>query len=179
MGAKPIILITLAGVILAPILCLFLAQRFLRKNEGLRPGDVLPEAKLRYLGGLEVDTSSWRGTPHLLVLFLPKCRACRSEITNLESIAPLFPDLDIVLLSLDDSLSGDETPFPVVVDPSGEFIQRTRKAIMPTIYWIDADGKVLYARTGPRSPETDAATFQDLAKRSEVLGPRSAVKGSE
>jgi peroxiredoxin len=168
MGAKPIVFIILAGVILAPILCLVFAQRFFRENEGLRRGDTLPVAKLRYLDGLEIDTRSWRGAPLLLVLFLPTCKACRSEITNLESIAPSFPDLDIVLLSLDASLSVEEMPFPVVVDPSGEFIQKTRKAIVPTIYWIDAEGIVLYARTGPRSPEADAATFRDLGRQSEV-----------
>ena len=167
--------VALIGIILAPILFLFFAERFVRENEGLRPGDVLPEAKLLSTDGSHVETHSWRGKPLLLVLILPACKACRAEIESLESIAPSFPDLKVVLLSLGSSLGASETPFPLVVDPSGDFVQKTRKLIVPTLYWIDADGKVLYARTGPRSPETEAATFRQLANRSELQDQRSGV----
>jgi thiol-disulfide isomerase/thioredoxin len=156
--------ILIVALLIAPLLLLFLAQRSL--DYGLRPGDLLPEAQLESLEGVPVETASWRGTPTLLVLFRPECPACREEIRGLGKIAPELREVRIVLLSLKGEPPRDAVPFPAYRDPSGAFVKRTRKLIVPTLYWLDSSGRVRYARAGRRSATSDLQLFRSLLKES-------------
>jgi peroxiredoxin len=148
------------AVLIGPLLLFILAERSLKR--GLQPGDLLPEARLESLDGVAVQTASWRGAPTLLVLFLPACPACQEEIHRLESIAPQLPAVRIVLLSLDGEAPREQVTFPVLRDPHQSFVQRTRKLLIPTLYWIDSTGKIRYARTGLRSPASDLNLLRSL-----------------
>ena len=150
----------LGVVLIGPLLLFILAKKSVKC--GLQPGDLLPEARLESLDGVPVQTVSWRGAPTLLVLFQPSCPACREEIHRLESIAPRLPEVRIVLVSLNGESPREGVPFPVLRDPHHSFVQRTRKLLVPTLYWIDSTGKVRYARTGLRSPASDLNLFRSL-----------------
>ena len=152
----------LGVVLIGPLLLFILAERSLKR--GLHPGDLLPEARLESLDGVAVQTASWRGAPTLLVLFLPACPACREEIHQLESVARQLPEVRIVLLSLNGQSPREGVPFQVLRDPGGSFVQRARKLLVPTLYWIDSAGKVTYARTGLRPPASDLHLFRSLLK---------------
>lgn len=152
----------LGMVLVGPLLLFILARKSVKC--GLQPGDFLPEAQLESLDGAPMQTASWRGAPTLLVLFQPSCPACREEIRGLESIAPQLPEVRIVLLSLNGEAPQDASSFPVLRNPDGLFVQRARKFLVPTLYWIDSFGRVTYARTGLRSAAFDLNLFRSLLK---------------
>jgi len=162
MKKQPTRWVLLATTLTLPVLLVVCAHRTLRENQGLRQGDELPKARLRTAEGFPVDTDSWRGTMTLLVLFNPVCKACEAEIRTLNTIAPQFPDLKIVLLSLDPAVAQADIPFPVLIDPSRALVKKARRLAVPALYWIGHDGKVQYARTGQRPPAEEALLFRKL-----------------
>jgi hypothetical protein len=85
------------------------------------------------------------------VLYQSTCAACSAEIRILKALAPSFPSVRFVLLALDHAPPRVEVPFELVIDPSGEFVRRTRRLIVPAIYSLDSGGRVLEAVAGQRS----------------------------
>ncbi|HYK89727.1 MAG TPA: TlpA disulfide reductase family protein [Acidobacteriota bacterium] len=143
-----------------PLLLLGWAHKSL--ESGIRPGEPLPDAQLQSLEGAPVDTSWWHGKPTLLVLFQPACRACREEIRNLEWIAERLPEVRIILLSLNGAPPIEKVRFMVCRDPENAFSRRVRRAIVPTLYWIDPSGRVKYVRSGLRPRASDLSLFRSL-----------------
>jgi peroxiredoxin len=165
--------ILIVALLNAPLLLLFLAQRSL--DCGLRPGELLPEARLESLDEAPVETASWRGTPTLLVLFKPACPACQEEVRGLTAIAPQLPEVRIVLLSVNGEPLREGVPFQVLRDPGGAFVKRIGKLIVPALYWLDSSGRVRYTRTGLRPVASDLQLFRQLIisqGTEEVMGSR-------
>jgi thiol-disulfide isomerase/thioredoxin len=144
-----------------------LSHHIIRTYRGLSPGDELPDLPLESFDGDRVDSGSWRGSPILLVLFLPGCPSCRAQINDLESVACELPDLNVALLSVNGLPLTMNTSFPVYRDPSGRFLEHTRKLVVPTLYWMDSEGKVKYARAGRREFSADLSLFRTLLTRDE------------
>ncbi len=147
--------------------CLFLvaSQVVAFRHRGLRPGEMLPSATLCATSGATVKTESWRGSPTLLVLFRPTCPACRAEIALLSEVAPELEGLRIVLLSVQSRVQEDDLPFPVYTDPDGSLLRRTRKLLVPVVYGMDPEGRVVYARVGSGSREEERAMLRHLLSR--------------
>jgi peroxiredoxin len=143
----------LAAVIGIPSLLLMVAHRSAGSGTGLLTGQVLPRAQLVALDGRLVDTRAWKGTPTLLVLIQSTCRACEREIEGLRKIAPSFPGLGIQLLAIDSAAPRNPTGFPVLSDPSGQFLRKVRRVIVPTLYLLNTESRVVYVRSGQRPPE--------------------------
>ena len=165
MTRKTSIAVALAAVLAVPALILLMAYRLAGEGAGLRPGQELPAAHLVCLDGHVVDTRSWRGAPTLLVLYRSTCHACEREIVGLSLAASSLPELRIVLLALDSAAPGVPTEFPVITDPTGKFLKIVRKIMVPTLYLLNSEGRVIYVRSGQRPPESELATLTDL------LGP--------
>jgi hypothetical protein len=164
-GSKAFIpAITIAGT----LFFFLLTSRFIRSREGIHVGEMVPAAVLRSSGGAATDTRLWRGSPTVLVLFQSACSACKEQIANLEVIAAGFPGLRFALLSLNGALPGEKVAFNVYFDPEGHFIRGMRRLRVPTLYWIDAAGKVKYVRTGCRTAASDAVLFRSLLGNSPV-----------
>jgi peroxiredoxin len=145
----------LATVAAAPAAGLLLALHETRRSRGLAPGDAFPPGVLMDTGGRRVDLRTWRGTPHLVLLFQSRCPACRDEIRTLASLAaPRAAASRVRLLCLDSSGEARSfaravpTPFPVLTDPSGAIVRRARKLVVPTLYRLDAAGLVDLVRAG-------------------------------
>jgi peroxiredoxin len=145
-----------------PALFLLLAQRSLRGYDGLQPGDLLPRARLQSMDRTWVETVTWRGTPTLLVVYQPGCKACRLELETLAAVAPSFPGVRIVLLSAKNELKGTLAPFPIYSDPGGSFLAKVRRLVTPTLYWIDASGLVRFTRVGHRNAGEEEELFRRL-----------------
>jgi peroxiredoxin len=160
-----LIIIVLAATLALPTLILLSAHRFAGDAAGLRLGDDIPVAQLRSLDGRFVDTRSWSGRQTLLVVFLSTCRACESEIQGLEKVARSLPELRVVLLAVDSAAPRLPTAFLVLSDPSGQFVRRVRRLIVPTLYVADARGKVVYVRSGQRDPDFELQILRELLKR--------------
>lgn len=159
MKAKLVILCVVAAL---PLVFLLLAEGYLRAHTGLKPGDLLPVARLRSPQGTEFDTRSLRGRSSLVVLFVPSCRACRNQINSLETVSASLPEISIILVSMSSAATFLPTPFPVYLDPSGEFVAKARKISVPIVYLVDQNGKILYVRTGERPAEADVALFKAM-----------------
>jgi peroxiredoxin len=158
------IAVTLAAVLAAPALILTVAHHIAGDAPGLRIGQVLPAAQLRSLDGRLVDTESWKGRCTLLVVFVSTCLACEREIGGLEALAPSLPDVRIVLLSADSAPLRIPTVFQVVSDPSGQFLRRVRRLMVPTLYLLDASGRVLYVHSGQRDPVAEGQVLKELLR---------------
>jgi hypothetical protein len=52
----------------------------------------------------------------------------------------------------------------VLSDPSGQFVRKVRKLIVPTLYLVDTRGKVAYVRSGQREPNAELLIFKNLLK---------------
>jgi len=154
--------IVLAISIPGALLLFVLAGRSIHSTEGLSEGEVVPSAVLRSTDGTEINTRSWRGMPTVLVLFRSSCSACRKQIANLEAVAADCPELRIALLSLSSTAPAEKVSFTVYFDPEGDFVRQMRRLRVPTLYWIDADGRVKYVRTGCREAASDVSLFRSL-----------------
>jgi peroxiredoxin len=159
----PVLLSSLIGV---AVLVFLLVDRLIGVSSGLSPGDMLPAAELQTVAGQVTDTRSWRGSPTLLVLFLPTCNACNQEIQGLAEISASFPEVNMILISLETPVYQCGLPFAVYVDPSGDFIRRIKKRIVPTLYGIDREGRIAFTRVGKRSLKEEKALLAWLAGRS-------------
>ncbi len=162
MTRKTSIAMALAAVIGVPSLLFMVVHRFAGSGTGLQTGQMLPPAQLVALDGRLVDTRSWNGAPTLLVLFQSTCRACEREIEGLKEVASSFPGLGIHLLALDSAAPRIPTGFPVLADPSGQFLRKVRRVIVPTLYLLNTEGRVVYVRSGQRPPEYEIRVLTRL-----------------
>jgi len=175
MRTRTVRLALLVFLVSLPALFLVMAQISIEKYRGLRPGDALPMAVLHTADGVPIATASWLGVPTLIVVFQPGCEACRREIDILASIGPAFPGLRIVLLSTAVDIGEMTVPFPIYIDHQGGFLKQVRKLVAPTIYWVDASGKIRYARAGLLGKDEGKKLFRELlAEPPEAKAPRSA-----
>ncbi len=164
MARNASIALVLAAVLAGPLLILLVAHRIAGDGAGLQPGQELPAGQLLSFDSLVVDTRSWKGTPTLLVLFRSTCKACQREIEGLATVAPALPEMRIVLLAFDLAAPRVQSGFPVFSDPSGQFVRKVGKLIVPTLYLMDASGRVAYVRSGQRPPENELATLLALVR---------------
>jgi thiol-disulfide isomerase/thioredoxin len=161
----------LAGAALASAAIFFFCfGRHMEGYRGLDPGDLVPRSELVSVEGSPVPLEWWRGSTTLLVLFSPTCPHCRAEIRQLERVAAELTDLRVVLLSIDGSAPAFETPFPIYRDPTGEFLRRTRRVLVPTLYCINGAGKVVYARIGQGSTTSDLEIFKSILLQPATAG---------
>ena len=163
MARTPMIPVLLSVITGIAVLVFLLGDRLGGIPEGLRPGVVLPAARLKTVAGRAVDTLEWRGTPTLLVVFQPSCAACNREIGKLAGLASDYPEVNMVLVSLETPSPDYGVPFTVCTDPSGEFIYRIRKVMVPTLYGIDREGRIAFTRMGKRPAEEEKALLAALA----------------
>ncbi len=160
--ARRAFLAALLGAVGGTILMmLILVLRLPDQCQGLKPGDHLPSVRLISPEGKPVDTSSWHGQPTLLMLFDPLCPACRSELDNIDALAPAMPNLRIALLSTRPH-ERRETQVATYLDPTGVLTGRMRRFAVPALYWIGPDGRIEYARSGARSLPEEAVIFSQL-----------------
>ncbi len=165
MRTQTVSMALLIGLVTLPPLFLWQTRNSLKRFEGLHPGDAFPFARVQTNFGETVETSSWLGTPTLLVVFNPGCRPCRQEIRNLSSIAPKFPDVKIALLSTKTDVGSFQASFPIYVDREGILLARVQRLVTPALYWIGESGTVRYARIGER----DAAHEEKLFRRFQTV----------
>jgi thiol-disulfide isomerase/thioredoxin len=129
-------------------------------------GGGLPKLTLPCLGGgTSVDLSTLRG-PLVLSLWQAGCAPCVKEMPALQAFDDHYGD-QVPVLGIDftDTFPGSAleeagkrgVTYPSLADPGGDlqgFDEFAKIPGLPTMYFIDADGKIAYQRSfGVDSPE--------------------------
>jgi thiol-disulfide isomerase/thioredoxin len=123
-------------------------------------GGALPDVTLPCLGGgTSVDLSSLRG-PLVLSLWQAGCEPCRKEMPALQAFDDRY-GAQVPVLGIDfaDTYPGSAleeagkrgVTYPSLADPGGDLqsnVEFAKIPGMPTMYFIDADGKIAYQRSG-------------------------------
>jgi thiol-disulfide isomerase/thioredoxin len=123
-------------------------------------GGALPDITLRCLGGgTSVDLDSLKG-PLVLSLWQAGCAPCRQEMPALQAFDDRYGDrVPVVGVDFADQYPGSalqeagrrQVTYPSLADPGGDlqgFDEFAKIPGMPTMYFVDADGKIAYQRSG-------------------------------
>lgn len=140
--------------------------RELKTEVGLEPcrpgpgGGALPAVTLPCLGGgKSVDLSTLRG-PLVLSLWQAGCEPCEKEMPALQAFHEQYGDAVPVLgVDFADTYPGSAleeagqrgVTYPSLADPGGDLMDTDEFAKirgMPTMYFVDADGRIAYVRPG-------------------------------
>jgi thiol-disulfide isomerase/thioredoxin len=123
-------------------------------------GGELPAVTLPCLGGgTSVDLSTLKG-PLVLSLWQAGCAPCRKEMPALQAFDDKYGDrVPVVGIDFADQYPGTalqeagkrKVTYPSLADPGGDlqgFDEFAKIPGMPTMYFVDADGKIAYQRSG-------------------------------
>jgi thiol-disulfide isomerase/thioredoxin len=123
-------------------------------------GGALPKLTLPCLGGgTSVDLSTLRG-PLVLSLWFAGCVPCRKEMPALEAFHERYgTQVPVIGIDFQDQYPGSAlqeikkrgVTYPSLADPGGDVTAYSEFAKipgMPTMFFIDADGKIVYQETG-------------------------------
>ena len=104
------------------------------------------------------ETHVWRAPlPELTVFDFAAswCAPCRFTLPMLEGFSREFPEVRILVVSVDDEVSGRDDlvnsldlTLPVVWDAGYEIAEHFQPDAMPSTFVVDTDGKVIYRHGG-------------------------------
>jgi peroxiredoxin len=131
-------------------------------------GALAPDFVLPDLNGAQVRLADYRGKKVVFLNFwAPWCTACRFEMPTMTEVYQRFTDqgLEILAISIDqgsrqstvDYAVENRLPFPVLLDPRQEVMERYRVTFIPTQVLIDRQGRMRHISVGPknwRQPDT-------------------------
>jgi cytochrome c biogenesis protein CcmG, thiol:disulfide interchange protein DsbE len=126
-------------------------------DEPAAGAQILPAVTLDCLGGGELDLGRAPGTPTVVNLWASWCTPCREELPVLQEFADTAAGkVQVVgVISKDgvpqaDSFASDAgVTFPGAFDGEGRLMAELGLPGLPATYFLDADGAVVHAETGP------------------------------
>ena len=139
----------------------------------LVPEDEVPtfdEATFTTFDGEEVPLASVRGTPTVVNFFSSTCVPCITEMPAFEAVHQAVSGDEVAFLGLavadrtDDALAlVDRTgvTYPTAEDKDASVITALGGIGLPTTVFLDADGEVVYRKTGELSAEELRAALAD------------------
>lgn len=110
-----------------------------------------PDFQLKSLGGDSFRLQTLRGKTVLINFWATWCLPCRVERPILNSIYEEFKgrNFEILAITVEDEavvrrhLSGNETNYPILLDPDGKVTGLYNIMAFPTLIFIDAEGKIV------------------------------------
>ncbi len=146
----------------------------------VRDPDPAPEFKLKEFSGKEVTLESSRGKVILLNFWATWCGPCRAEIPELIALQNRYKDrLQIIGLVVDDDdedeirkvISSEGINYPVALADSETRFAYGGIAALPTVFVINADGRVVQKHVGLFDPalyETEVRALVGLPVAAKV-----------
>jgi len=146
----------------------------------VRDPDPAPEFKLKEFSGKEVTLESSRGKAILLNFWATWCGPCRAEIPELIALQNRYKDrLQIIGLVVDDDdedeirkvISSEGINYPVALADSETRFAYGGIAALPTVFVINADGRVVQKHVGLFDPalyETEVRALVGLPVAAKV-----------
>ncbi len=124
-------------------------------------GALAPDFVLSDLNGTKVRLADYRGKKVVFVNFwAPWCPSCRFEMPTMPAVYHRFKEqgLEILAISIDQGsrqqtvtyAAEHQLPFPVLLDPKQEVMDRYRVRFIPTHVLIDRQGRIRSIHVGPK-----------------------------
>ena len=129
----------------------------------------IPSVKLKDLKGKTIDTSTLEndGKPFIISFFALWCKPCLRE---LEAIKDVYKDwqketgVKLYAISIDDAQNslkvGPESrakgwQYEVLLDPNSDFRRTLGVNMIPAVFIVDGNGKIVSSRTGYKNGEEE------------------------
>src|ERR1035437_5748813 len=129
-----------------------------------------PDFDLKTIDGERVRLADFRGRPVLLSFWASWCGPCRRELPEVARLYDRFKDKGLVVLGINDEGKGaarkfagqNQLPFPIVDDSDGKAHRLYRIRAIPSVFVIDAQGKVVHFFVGAKSPAVLEAALKSV-----------------
>lgn len=122
----------------------------------------LPSVKLKTLDGKTVDTSTLNndGKPFIISFFATWCKPCNRELKAIHEQYEEWQEetgVKVVAISIDQAqninkvkplVDGEEWEYEVLLDPNSEFRRAMGVQMIPHVFIIGGDGKIVESRSG-------------------------------
>jgi peroxiredoxin/outer membrane lipoprotein-sorting protein len=129
----------------------------------------VPDLELKTLEGDRVQLAALRGRPVLLNFWASWCGPCRTELPGLIRIYKDYKDSGLVVLGIDDEPAATARnfvrktgmSFPTLEDPDRKAHKMFAVRAIPTIFLVDAQGKVVRFFRGTRDESALRTALRD------------------
>ena len=126
-----------------------------------------PDFEVKTLDGEKIRLNDLRGRPVLLSFWASWCPPCRRELPALVALNRQFKDQGLVILGVNDEGKGAARKyaeqagltFKTADDAASNVHRLYRVHSIPTLFLIDANGKVVFFARGAREPEKIRASL--------------------
>ena len=140
----------------------------------------LPSVKLKTLDGKTIDTSTLSndGKPFVISFFATWCKPCNRELKAIHEQYEEWQEetgMKVVAISIDQAqnihkvkplVDAEEWEYEVLLDPNSEFRRAMGVQMIPHVFIIGGDGKIVESRSG----YTDGGEEHLIEKIRELVG---------
>lgn len=122
----------------------------------------LPSVQLKDIDGNTVDTSklSNDGKPFIISFFATWCKPCQRELKAINEVYADWQDetgVKVIAVSIDQAqniakvkplVDGFGWDYQVLLDPNSDFKRALGVNLIPAVFIVDGDGKIVESRSG-------------------------------
>ncbi len=122
----------------------------------------LPSVKLKTLAGKTIDTAKLNngGKPFIISFFATWCKPCNRELKAIHEVYPDWQDetgVKLIAVSIDQAqninkvkpmVDAEEWEYEVLLDPNSEFKRAMGVQMIPHVFIVGGDGKIIESRSG-------------------------------
>ncbi|GEQ21802.1 thiol:disulfide interchange protein tlpA [Clostridium butyricum] len=136
-----------------------------KNNNSDEPIEVTPNSiktkaidfKLKDLNGNELSLSDLKGKKVFLNFWATWCPPCKAEMPEIEKLYQETKDSDLVIVAVEigepldtvnSFIDSNKYNFRVLIDPDQTVATKYNITSIPTSYFIDADGNIVYKHVG-------------------------------
>ena len=122
----------------------------------------LPSVSLKSIDGKTVDTAKLEngGKPFIISFFATWCKPCNRELNAISEVYPDWQDetgVKVVAVSIDQAqniqkvkplVDSNGWEYEVLLDPNGDFKRAMGVNMIPHVFIVDGQGKIVESRSG-------------------------------
>ena len=139
----------------------------------------LPSVSLKDVNGKTINTTKLNngGKPFIISFFATWCKPCLRELKAIQDVYPDWQDetgMKLIVVSVDEAQNSAKVKplvdrlgwdYDVLLDPNGDFKRAMGVNMIPAVFIVGGDGKIVDSRTG----YTDGSEEHLIEKIRELL----------